>query len=338
MTDIEKNQKGNTLAFLREYALMEALQGKNPVAKNEDFPSDAYSDTLDKSNHNFLATRTFMRSVHPGDIRILSQTDELTYVVILPWDELNWLVVPFSHAENPATDDEALADGAARGLFQQVYQLWNARTVSKYLIMRGWTVDKLSSQERENLRKLMRFQLLGENLETQLQKRLGTPISDPNDCRLKFRSRELRNFSKLDAEDMEYISKTETFWENLSKNVPKWQQLTEERQAAAGTNSLSQLVINPQAEKISWVEVEDADSWPLEKGTALPEYLTWTLESKDVALADHDVIFLDAKDNEILGFGIVKKADNSLSILFDTPVEGPIKRALSPADIRIVLV
>ena len=130
-------QKQNTLAFIKEYTILNEL--KNITAED----TEEYS-----TSEKLVMTRTanpFNITVQRGEIRLLSQTERLTYGVVMSCSWNNCLLIPFSSFRNPATDREMyISDAEDRPLFQRVYQVWNVRTVQTALLSQSWKMYQLS--------------------------------------------------------------------------------------------------------------------------------------------------------------------------------------------------
>ena len=108
-------QEKNTVKFLEEFKQKELLKTfkfedelENEVESVPEIPAGLVSP--------------FDIFIKEGEIRLLSQTDKLTYCAVMPLDWKQCLLIPFSHCENPATDQEMYATGTERGLFQQAHR------------------------------------------------------------------------------------------------------------------------------------------------------------------------------------------------------------------------
>ena len=116
--DIMGSRKSATEAFLRSMKIREMLSLKEDE-----------EDCSTSGNVKLSRRLPFHPFLGEGQIRLLSQPDELVYVLLMKkWDERSYLVVPFSSYSYPATDLE-LKVGQKFGGYLEVLQLWNVRTL-----------------------------------------------------------------------------------------------------------------------------------------------------------------------------------------------------------------
>lgn len=326
-------QQENTRRFLREYQLLAALE-KAGVPGNQEETFDGTGTEIPAGYRGVV--HGFRYQVKPGDIRLFSQTGRLTYAAILPWDDDNWLVVPFSHCENPASSDEAYAAGGeTRGLFQQVYQLWNARPVRKLFVMRGWKIGELPAEEMKRLQMLCNAVWTGKELPEELQERTGLPIRSLNDPRIPFRKEERENLQVLDDLEDAFPKHLAELGEKLKKCASAWRSPL--MQAAAGQENCSAFLVDENAEP-QWAECDDGELWPLEAHQPLPE-MTWSVPALPEGCLGCTLVFVDAKDSAVLGYGVVagENAGNASLLLLYPTAEGPNRQLESPNDVRIVI-
>ncbi len=138
----------------------------------------------------------------PGQIRVLSQTETLTYAAVLArWDEWSFLIAPFSRFEDPATDEE-LKTAFQGGLRMDVLQIWNARTAMSATLQKSWLVGTLPEQDLDDAFLLWKWSI-GDvaELPERISERTGVPIYRTDDPRLEYRREALENFAAFDAED-----------------------------------------------------------------------------------------------------------------------------------------
>lgn len=141
----------------------------------------------------------------PGQIRLLSQPDEMVWVLILrPWGETgNFLAIPFSPIPFPATDEEWLL-GGRRAQYLDVLQIWNARTLHALFLRRSWLVATLNSAELQAANTLFDASLTGTPLPDTLLQNTGLPIFRADDPRLEYKSESLARLERLDAADFHW--------------------------------------------------------------------------------------------------------------------------------------
>lgn len=141
-----------------------------------------------------------------GQVRLLSQTEELTYVLLLRrWSEDSFLVVPFSAYSEPATDME-LKLKTQGGLGLRVLQVWNARSLQIATLQNTWLVAKLPQEDIEDAKAMWRYSIGGESPSEDVLSRTGWPIRRRDDPRIKYQDEVAANFAKLDAADLEIAS------------------------------------------------------------------------------------------------------------------------------------
>lgn len=149
----------------------------------------------------------FDANLAPGQIRLLSQPERLTYVALLRrWEEDSFVVMPFSHFSEPATDEELKLE-FDRGMHVRVLQAWNVRTLQDETLRESWLVDMLTPTEAEQAWQLWTASIVGKELPDEILQRTGLPIYRDNDPRLDYKREELDNFAQIDAEDLAQAEK-----------------------------------------------------------------------------------------------------------------------------------
>ena len=146
--------------------------------------------------------RPFDSEIAPGQVRMLSGTERLTYALVARrWDDKSWLAIPFSDFAEPATEAELKVriDG---GIGLRVLQLWNARSLLHETLAKSWLVCTLPDAELEDAVSAWEWSVgVGRLTEDQLV-RTGLPIMRRNDQRIEYENNEVANFAKIDAEDL----------------------------------------------------------------------------------------------------------------------------------------
>jgi len=189
------NQQKNTQAFLQEDAERREIE--------QFFDAHAvHENGEEQSVKKVHVYHDFDTLIKPGEIRLLSQPDTMTFGVLLPWDWEHYLLVPFSHYENPATNEEIFSvNGAESGGCRQVFQVWNARTVNKPLLLRSWAMGHVEDEDIHRIKSLLGNIWLGDELTQELVDLTALPIEQENDPRVRFKREELDNFHTMDEED-----------------------------------------------------------------------------------------------------------------------------------------
>ncbi len=161
------------------------------------------------SEQDRLTREECVRHIHPydteiaaGQVRMLSGTERPTYVLVARrWDELSWLILPFSNYSEPATETE-IKIRDEDGIRPCVLQLWNARSLLEQTLAKSWLVHTLSDAELEDAVSAWKWSVgVGELSADQLA-RTGTPIMRRDDSRIAYEDSELANFAKLDTKDL----------------------------------------------------------------------------------------------------------------------------------------
>lgn len=196
MQKFYNERRNNVSTFLKEYLTVRSLT--NAPSEMEPDMSLACDYEI-KSN-----VQPFDEDVQEGQIRLLSQTEEITYIAILKqWANNLFVVAPFSHFDTPATDDELKMtfDG---GLFLRTLQLWNVRTLHVETLKKTWLVGSMSAQDKADAWQLWRYSLGRlDDISDDILLRTGLPIYKKEDPRLEYEEHCLADFAKLDSLDLE---------------------------------------------------------------------------------------------------------------------------------------
>ena len=328
------DQRKNTAAFIRELEILKQLDSLQ-IGEDE-FASSAVDEQQRKTASRLVSKFDWL--LRPGEIRLLSQTNRLTYGVVLPWDWYHALLIPFSHAENPATDQEMyVSDGKNRGMFQQVYQLWNARTVNRTVLGRSWVMGKIPTEDMSRLNRLLHHIWLGEKLDDELRNLTGLPLRTGKDIRKSYLNEELANFAVLDRLDAE----AEWAVEELESEpvILRFEELKPEAelQAAAGKNLLSEAYVLTDGGLKFLQGIELTDFEKVRAGNQLPQFC-WTAEIlPGLGAGSFQVLFRHRKTGKILGTGPVLKQAFGYEIILANPVDPEDVPELSaPSDIQLI--
>ena len=336
MNKMTEKQKENTLAFFAEYDLLKKLENAASILPDEDDDLNADSPEMRKMLQDAVSPYDPFPRV--GEIRLLSQPERLTYVAVFPWDHCHSLIVPLSRFENPATNRELLAEDCdKKGLFMQVYQCWNARTINNILLAKSWIAGKISPAEQERLNQMMHYSLLGDELPEEIQNRTGAPIYRAEDPRLEYMREATELFAALDAEDLALDDWTAEFQER-SQNLT-FTAAEEILQAAAGENALSGLYSMDEAGNSSFITGLELEAFePVQEGTAIPHFI-WFGKKLSTDYPDwHAVLFRHAESGDILGNGYLHYTDDGMEVVLQSPISAENTPVIREAkDIQIIL-
>ena len=186
-------RKANSKAFLSAFLIDTRLREVSGFDESEDL-STAIDGELPPMN-------PFDADLREGQIRLLSQPEELTYAVLLRrWGDNAFVVAPFSHFDSPATDEELKTrfDG---GRCLQVLQIWNVRTALDATLKKSWLIGNLPQQDIDEAWKVWEWSLGGAELPDSIRERTGVPVTRMDDPRNAYREREAEKFAPFDAED-----------------------------------------------------------------------------------------------------------------------------------------
>jgi hypothetical protein len=194
-----ESRKSATEAFLRSMKIREMLSLKD----------DDEEDCSTSGNVTLSRRRPFHPFLGEGQIRLLSQPDQLVYVLLMKkWDDRSYLVVPFSSYSNPATDLELKVDQKLGG-YLEVLQLWNVRTLQNETLRKTWLIGMLDDADISAAKSLWNYSIGGETPADDVLAKTGVPIFKSDDLRLKYQDEVLSVFAELDAQDLEISEKDE---------------------------------------------------------------------------------------------------------------------------------
>lgn len=167
-----------------------------------------------------------------GQVRLLSQTDGISYVLLArKWGDDAFLVIPFSQYSDPATDME-LKTWEDNGACLQVLQVWNARTLQRETLRQSWLVGKMDEGDLKDALALWEYSVGGPCPQASVLARTGVPIFRRDDPRVRYQDEALREFAELDAEDLRVAGRRQSRPPVL---VPIW----ETERLAAGEQAAS---------------------------------------------------------------------------------------------------
>ena len=186
-----QERKANSKSWMITHALGARSEG-----------DEAFSEEESHAGVCSERAKPFDEDLAAGQIRILSDLDEITYVVLLRrWESDSFVVCPFSHYDAPATEDEILTDTPG-GLYQEVLQVWNIRTLQDETLKRSWCTGTLPAQDCDDAWQLWRWTMGRTELSERILKKTGLPIYRDDDPRIAYKQEVLRSFAALDQADL----------------------------------------------------------------------------------------------------------------------------------------
>lgn len=329
-------QEKNSIKFLEEFKQKELLKTFDLDAEFED-DVEAVPDIPEG------LVSPFDIFVKDGEIRLLSNTDKLTYCAILPWDWEQCLLIPFSHCDNPATDQEMYATGAERGLYRQVLQIWNARTVHRTVLAKSWIAGKLSETEKSQINKLLRKDWLGSEISDDIKNLTGAPLLDMTDIRRIYMRQEQHNFEQLSLENEQARRHKEELEQN--SNVLVFEKLRpfveNQLMAAAGKNCLSEVYLQKNGELNYLTGATSTDFDYVAAGEPIPHFY-WYIEDLTEEYRDGmQVLFRHKSSGQILGSGVLQRSQSAPAvvdvILANTITVEETPEISSPSEIQLII-
>ena len=193
--NIQEKQQQNTERFLTSYLMRKDL---SQVSGYDE------SQSLETSPGKTPApVRPFNGNLRCGQIRLLANVDQITYIVLLrKLGDDAFLTMAFSHYDFPATDKELSLDRDA-GLYLNVLQVWNTRTLLNETLRKSWLYGTLPEKMCDDAWTFWLFMTTESPLPGRLAERSGTPITGENDLRLGYLQEEMDIFAKVDSSGLE---------------------------------------------------------------------------------------------------------------------------------------
>lgn len=261
-----------------------------------------------------------------GEIRLLAGMEHPQYVVILEQRGWNYLVIPFSQFDAPATDAElSLKDHG--GAFLKTVQVWNARTIHFAQLLYSWTVHRLAAEDMTAIREIRRHYLMNENVSKDILPRTGVPVTRADDERLEYQDDAVATFAKIDATDFEIMDAIETIEERAAeapkeskKFVPLVFDASVELQYAAGSEEqfLSAVYAAPELPICEILNELAAGKVP---GKPTQQWAEW-IEEQQAWELDHwthggySMVVWDKKNNRLLALGDMQEISSEKHVLY----------------------
>lgn len=219
MMNVKKICSRNTQDFLRSYQIRKAMESVSGFDE-----SQLQETTISVSVSEI---KPFDLDLQCGQIRILADVEQLTYVLLLKrWSRDAFLVTAFSHYDFPATDEEMSLERYV-GAYLNVLQIWNTHVLQDEKLRKGWCCGTLPEDLRHDAEKFWQTLASGQSVEDSLLVRSGTPIVDSDDPRLRYMLEEGSTFSEIDGGDLNFAqrkvpSASDLFDSNLML-LPLWE-------------------------------------------------------------------------------------------------------------------
>jgi len=223
MNDINLKREQNTNHFLCSYKIQKKMSSVSGFDETQDMRTP---DTLKLHPQN-----PFDTNLKKGQIRLLSQLDRITYVVLLRrWEEDSFIVMTFSHYDFPATDEEFKPEFDG-GMYLNILQAWNTRTLQDETLKKSWLIGELPDSDCADAWHFWEHLITGRELRQELLERTGLPISASDDLRIQYMKEELSAFDRLDESELSEGAGG-SVWFNRLEFPPLWQE--DELELAAG--------------------------------------------------------------------------------------------------------
>ncbi len=199
MDELTRKREQNTAFFLRAYQIQKAM---STVAGFDEFEDAQNSSAVSLNPQN-----PFDTDLQEGQIRLLSQLERITYVVLLRrWEKDSFLVMTFSHYDFPANDEEFKPEFDG-GMYLNTLQAWNTRTLQDETLKKSWLIGELPASDCSDARDFWEHLLTGHALKPELIAKSGMPILAADDPRIQYIREESAIFEEVDnlelAEDGE---------------------------------------------------------------------------------------------------------------------------------------
>ena len=223
MSDMNMKREKNTNHFLCSYKIQKRM--------SEVCGFDETQNMQTGKSVKLHPQNPFDTNLKEGQIRLLSQLDRITYVVLLRrWEENAFVVMTFSHYDFPATDEEFKPqfDG---GMYLNTLQAWNTRTLQDETLKKSWLIGNLPASDCSDAWDFWEHLMTGRDLKSELLEKTGLPITLSDDPRIQYMKEELAAFDQLDDAELTEESDTAICF-NRIELPPLWQE--EEIALAAG--------------------------------------------------------------------------------------------------------
>lgn len=255
---VEDKRRENTANFLNSYYIQRKL------SEVSGFDENASMET--SHGVRSAAIHEFDTDLKCGQIRLLADVERITYVVLLQrCGDDAFVTTAFSHYDFPATDKEMALKGRA-GLYLNVLQIWNTRTLRSEILRKSWLCGTLSEAVCRDAWNFWLSLCSGKELPEHILAASGTPIEDDDDIRRQYMREEKQVFAAVDAAD----SGLPSWFDDSLILPPLWPKLPEVLAAGDEKKNIRKkcsidtrqevlsMVFSP-TEKRAWIKILNAD-------------------------------------------------------------------------------
>lgn len=194
--DITDKRQKNTDNFLKSYYIRKTMSQVS-----------GYDETLScavEKDTPMAAIRFFDCQLESGQIRLLADLDDITYILLLQRDSENsFMTAAFSHYDFPATDKEMQIDGYS-GAYLNTVQLWNTRTLQDDILQKSWLCGTLPETVYQDVCTFINAISNNEAIPEHILDKTGTAVTDNDDVRWDYMAEEKSFFSNIDAINKEF--------------------------------------------------------------------------------------------------------------------------------------
>lgn len=265
--NIEEKRRENTRRFLNSYYLQKDFSTVSGFDEN----------ALMKTSREIrsAAIHKFDTNLKCGQIRLLADVERITYVVLLhDQGDDTFVATSFSHYDFPATDQEMALNGRF-GLYLNVLQIWNTRTLRSEILRKSWLCGTLSETVCRDAWTFWLSLTTGKKLPERILAASSTPIKDSNDIRLQYMQEERRVFAAVDAPDLRKVaqfskSRLPSWFDDSLILPPLWQPELEvlaageeksniRKKCSVDTRSEVLFIEYSPSEKRVWIDIFSSD-------------------------------------------------------------------------------
>lgn len=265
--NIEEKRRENTRRFLNSYYLQKDFSTVSGFDEN----------ALMKTSREIRSAviHKFDTNLKCGQIRLLADVERITYVVLLhDQGDDTFVATSFSHYDFPATDQEMALNGRF-GLYLNVLQIWNTRTLRSEILRKSWLCGTLSETVCRDAWTFWLSLTTGKKLPERILAASSTPIKDSNDIRLQYMQEERRVFAAVDAPDLSKVaqfskSRLPSWFDDSLILPPLWQPELEvlaageeksniRKKCSVDTRSEVLFIEYSPSEKRVWIDIFSSD-------------------------------------------------------------------------------